>query len=172
MVFEQIHGYSYTVYPENKHTYVTHFNSAFRKSLLQEISLNLSCQVGICLVHCLRWGFPVWIPQGPRWKNGLGSLYGTPVSHCLVHCSPSNRLWIQDCTVPYTIDADFTMDERAVIASSIMDIEAASNVRWVPRTDPNNPFYVRIKKDEAGCFANVGRTANGIMNLGTNCVVR
>ena len=58
-----------------------------------------------------------------------------------------------------------------MIASSIMDIEAASSVRWVPRTDPNNLFYVRIKKDEAGCFANVGRTANGIMNLGTNCVV-
>ena len=72
--------------------------------------------------------------------------------------------------MPYTIDEDFTMDERAIIASSIMDIETVSCVRWVPREGTENPS-VRIKKDQAGCFANVGTTTNGVLNLGTNCVV-
>ena len=72
--------------------------------------------------------------------------------------------------VPYTIDADFTLSERLVIAASITDIEMASCVRWVPREGNENPS-VRIKKDEAGCFANVGTTFNGVMNLGTNCIV-
>ena len=72
--------------------------------------------------------------------------------------------------VPYTIDADFTDGERAVIAASIADIEAVSCVRWVARVGNENPS-VRIKKDEPGCFANVGTFSDAIMNLGTGCVV-
>ena len=72
--------------------------------------------------------------------------------------------------VPYTIDADFTEEERMVIAGSIMDIESVSCVRWEPRVGTENP-YVRIKKDEMGCFANVGTTINGIQNLGVGCIV-
>ena len=72
--------------------------------------------------------------------------------------------------MPYTIDADFTTAERAVVAASIADIEAVSCVRWVARVGTENPS-VRIKKDQAGCFANVGRTTNGILNLGPGCIV-
>ena len=72
--------------------------------------------------------------------------------------------------VPCTVDADIAQGERAVIAASIVDIEAVSCVRWVPRVNNENP-HVRIKKDQAGCFANVGRTTNGVLNLGPGCFV-
>ena len=82
-----------------------------------------------------------------------------------------SRRWLPDCKVPYTIDPNFTHYERAVIIVSMADIEAVSDVRWVPRIDNENP-YVRIKKDEAGCFATVGKVPDGILNLGPGCFVR
>lgn len=72
--------------------------------------------------------------------------------------------------VPYTIDADFTESERLVIASSISDIEFDSCVRWDSRAGNEQP-YVRIKKDEDGCFASVGARTDGLINLGNGCVV-
>ena len=72
--------------------------------------------------------------------------------------------------VPYTIAAEFTQPERDVIAASIMDIEAVSCVRWVAREGNEQPF-VHIKNDESGCFANVGTTFDGVLNLGSGCVV-
>ena len=72
------------------------------------------------------------------------------------------------------IDADFTTAERAVIAASIVDIEAISCITWVDRVGTEIP-WVRIKKDEDGCFATVGRslsTNGGVLNLGDRCVVR
>lgn len=73
--------------------------------------------------------------------------------------------------IPYTIDADFTSAERAVIAASMADIEAVSCVRYEPRIGTENPS-VRIKKDEEGCFAHVGAHDDSILNLGSGCVVR
>ena len=58
-----------------------------------------------------------------------------------------------------------------MIAASIDDIENVSCVRWVPREGNENP-YVRIKEDEAGRFANVGTTIDGVLNLGAGCIVR
>ena len=73
--------------------------------------------------------------------------------------------------VAYEIDADFTQSERDVIAAAIADIEAVSCVRWVPRVCDEQP-HVRIKKDEPGCFATLGRSNAGVNNLGPGCIVR
>ena len=72
--------------------------------------------------------------------------------------------------VPYTIDNDFTEAERLVIAASMNAIEDISCIHWVPRVGLENPS-VRITNNQAGCFANVGATTNGTLNLGNNCVV-
>ena len=72
--------------------------------------------------------------------------------------------------MPYTIDDSFTESERVVIAGSMADIESKSCVRWEPRVG-DEQLYVRIKQDERGCFANVGPTVGGILNLGSGCIV-
>jgi hypothetical protein len=72
--------------------------------------------------------------------------------------------------VPYTIDDNFTEDERAVIAASILTIEQNSCVRWVARVGDENPS-VRITKEGEGCFASVGYKNYGFLNLGSGCIV-
>ena len=72
--------------------------------------------------------------------------------------------------MPYTIDASFNKLERQVIVAAINDIEDNSCVRWSPRVGNENP-HVRINREEQGCFADVGATVNGGINLGAGCTV-
>ncbi|RWR99153.1 Zinc metalloproteinase nas-13-like protein, partial [Leptotrombidium deliense] len=61
--------------------------------------------------------------------------------------------------VPYLIDNQYTSTERAVVAKAIQNIQAASCVRFVPKTDADRD-YIYITPDYANgynCYSYVGR---------------
>ena len=72
--------------------------------------------------------------------------------------------------VPYSMDTSFNDLERQVIAAAINDIEDNSCVRWSPWFGNESP-HVLINRQEGGCFADIGATVDGVLNLGTGCIV-
>ena len=70
-----------------KHTVCIEHAKKLTRSKTEECTANYRAYT-VCLLVCLRRGSPLWIRKGPRWRNGLGSLYEIPAFH------PSGRTGI------------------------------------------------------------------------------
>jgi len=67
--------------------------------------------------------------------------------------------------VPYTIDASFSVSDRAVIAQGIKHVEENSCIRFVPRNGEDD--YVQIWPGRGGCYAVIPyRIGGGMREIG------
>ncbi len=80
--------------------------------------------------------------------------------------SPFLSLW-NNGVLPIIFESDVNMDLKAKIFAACEKISAVSNVSCVEHTD--EAYYVRATTSGTGCFASVGRTVNGVINLEGRC---
>lgn len=70
--------------------------------------------------------------------------------------------------IPIVMDSnEVSADLRARIFSACAKISAVANVTCVERT--NETHFIRATTSGSGCFATIGRTVNGVINLEGNC---
>jgi len=65
--------------------------------------------------------------------------------------------------IPYEISADYTTDQRTVIAFAMSTYHNNTCIRFVPRTCEKN--YIRIYKSGGGCWSYVGMINIGAQNV-------
>lgn len=75
--------------------------------------------------------------------------------------------------IPYVIDESISVERHEIIHRAMEHWREKTPIQFVERTSGNEnkyPNYVRIQKQENGCFATLGMAKNEqIINLGDNC---
>ncbi|XP_063788100.1 astacin-like metalloendopeptidase isoform X2 [Pseudophryne corroboree] len=71
-------------------------------------------------------------------------------------------------TIPYVLSADYEPDHRKIIQDAFNDLESATCLRFVPRTDQRD--FILIEPD-LGCYAGIGRTGKKqLVSLSFECL--
>ncbi|XP_040184643.1 embryonic protein UVS.2-like [Rana temporaria] len=100
-----------------------------------------------------------------RMNKGIGKLLHhsdikTKEGRSAMECPSKNCFWSKSANglvnVPYTVDPQFTVDEKATISRAILEFATLTCIRFVPRTSEAD--YVNIIND-VGCWSLLGYSA-------------